>query len=297
LILAARRGITPHWLHHHSWQENSTMYGLSGVVAICSGLAKGESLAELQLSEMPNMPFLYWLAVASSLVKPRWTDDKAWPALKVCARRAALVVAALSHLHRMATRSASPPAGVTGLLQVSMTTPTPISAARLRTFRQLAGWPAAGGGSVPGMFLMAESFKLVMQVAPAMRGGGGITCCWRRREHAGVGTQVKVCTPRPGCVLRCPQVLTLPAFPVSVLGTVVNKRAKYSYLRLVQDSEALTYRCASRTVRAGVSPHLGGLLSARAAQAVAPSSPHHVRVCRACRISRPLQLLAQPGRA
>lgn len=42
----------------------------------------------------------------------------------------------------------------------------------------------------------------------------------------------------------CPQVLTLPAFPTSVMGTVVNKRAKYSYMRLVQDSESLTYRCA-----------------------------------------------------
>lgn len=42
----------------------------------------------------------------------------------------------------------------------------------------------------------------------------------------------------------CLQVLTLPAFPTSVMGTVVNKRAKYNYLRLVQDSEKLTYRCA-----------------------------------------------------
>jgi hypothetical protein len=40
------------------------------------------------------------------------------------------------------------------------------------------------------------------------------------------------------------QVLTLPTFPTSVMGTVVNKRAKYSYLRLVQNSEKLTYRCA-----------------------------------------------------
>jgi hypothetical protein len=40
----------------------------------------------------------------------------------------------------------------------------------------------------------------------------------------------------------CQQVLTLPAFPTSVMGTVVNKRAKYNYLRLVQDSEQLTYR-------------------------------------------------------
>jgi hypothetical protein len=39
------------------------------------------------------------------------------------------------------------------------------------------------------------------------------------------------------------QVLTLPTFPTSVMGTVVNKRAKYSYLRLVQNNEKLTYRC------------------------------------------------------
>lgn len=38
-----------------------TMYGLSGVLAIVSGLAKGESLEQLELKELPNMPFLYWL--------------------------------------------------------------------------------------------------------------------------------------------------------------------------------------------------------------------------------------------
>lgn len=37
-------------------------------------------------------------------------------------------------------------------------------------------------------------------------------------------------------------MLTLPAFPTSVMGTVVNKRAKYNYLRLVQANEKLTYR-------------------------------------------------------
>jgi hypothetical protein len=44
------------------------------------------------------------------------------------------------------------------------------------------------------------------------------------------------------CINRLLQVLTLPAFPTSVMGTVVNKRANYNYLRLVQDSEQLTYR-------------------------------------------------------
>lgn len=61
------------------------MYGLSGVMAIVSGLAKGQKLEKLELKEFPNMPFLYWLAVASAMVKPRWTDSKAWPALQVSA--------------------------------------------------------------------------------------------------------------------------------------------------------------------------------------------------------------------
>jgi hypothetical protein len=59
------------------------MLGLSGVLAIVTGLAKGESLQQLELKEFPNMPFLYWLAIASAVVKPKWTDSKTWPALKV----------------------------------------------------------------------------------------------------------------------------------------------------------------------------------------------------------------------
>lgn len=59
------------------------MYGLSGVIAIVTGLAKGQKQEQLELQEMPNMPFLYWLALASAVVKPKWTDSKAWPALKV----------------------------------------------------------------------------------------------------------------------------------------------------------------------------------------------------------------------
>jgi hypothetical protein len=31
------------------------------VLAIVSGLAKGENLEQLELKELPNMPFLYWL--------------------------------------------------------------------------------------------------------------------------------------------------------------------------------------------------------------------------------------------
>lgn len=49
--------------------------------------------------------------------------------------------------------------------QVEMSTPTAICPKRLRPFKKLAGWPvSSGSNTVPGMFLMAESFKLVMQV-------------------------------------------------------------------------------------------------------------------------------------
>ncbi|KAF6262187.1 hypothetical protein COO60DRAFT_1625095 [Scenedesmus sp. NREL 46B-D3] len=141
--------------------------GLSGVVSIVGGLATGKSLEALELTEFPNMPFLYWLAVAGAVVKPKWTDSKKWPALKV-----------------------------------SMITPSPIDPKRLKTFKTLAAWPDSSSSGVPMLFLMAESFKLVMQV------------------------------------------LTLPSFPVSVLGTVVNKRARYSHLRKVDAAESLTYSCA-----------------------------------------------------
>jgi hypothetical protein len=57
--------------------------GLSGVMSIVSGLATGKSMEKLELTEFPNMPFLYWLAVAGAVVKPKWTDNKKWPALKV----------------------------------------------------------------------------------------------------------------------------------------------------------------------------------------------------------------------
>lgn len=50
------------------------------------------------------------------------------------------------------------------LLQVSMTTPTAISQSRLKSFKALAGWTDSSSDSVPMMFLMAESFRLVMQV-------------------------------------------------------------------------------------------------------------------------------------
>eukprot|EP00775_Hariotina_reticulata_P009101 gene9101-9270_t len=96
-----------------------------------------------------------------------------------------------------------------------MNTPTAINPKRLRAFSKLAAWPdSSSSGPVPMMFLMAESFKLVMQV------------------------------------------LTLPAFPVSILGTVVNKRARYSYLRTVDSSEQLVYSCTlNPAVRATFSGH------------------------------------------
>ncbi len=38
-------------------------------------------------------------------------------------------------------------------------------------------------------------------------------------------------------------VMTLPAFPVSIMGTVVNKRARYSLHRAVSAAEPLTFSC------------------------------------------------------
>ncbi|KAF8071358.1 hypothetical protein HT031_001442 [Scenedesmus sp. PABB004] len=141
--------------------------GLPGVWAVMAGLASGKRVESLELPEMPNMPFLYWLAVAGALCKPKWTDAKAWPALKV-----------------------------------SMTTPVAAEPKRLAAYKRLAGWPMPEGRGVPCCFMMAEAFKLVMQV------------------------------------------MTLPAFPVSVLGTVVNKRARYALLRAVAPGEALLYSCS-----------------------------------------------------
>jgi hypothetical protein len=63
------------------------MWGLSGVLSILGAVATRKQLHHLQLSEQPNMPFLYWLAVLGAIFKPKWTSSKAWPALKV---RAAL---------------------------------------------------------------------------------------------------------------------------------------------------------------------------------------------------------------
>jgi hypothetical protein len=57
--------------------------GLSGVVAIATGLVRGEKMEQLQLREPPNMVFLYWLAVCGAVVKPKWSDERTWPALKV----------------------------------------------------------------------------------------------------------------------------------------------------------------------------------------------------------------------
>jgi hypothetical protein len=54
------------------------------------------------------------------------------------------------------------------------------------------------------------------------------------------------------------QVLTLPSFPVSVLGTVVNKRARYSYLRKVDAAESLTYRWAVHRHTADIKQYCSG---------------------------------------
>jgi len=155
------------------------MFGLSGVITILKSLVSGQAQNELEFTEAPNMPFLYWLAVASAILKKKWTSEKQWPKLKV-----------------------------------SLSTPTAITAKRLKTFKALAGWKETPEGQVPMLALMAESFRLVMGV------------------------------------------LTLPAFPVSVLGTVVNKKARYSLLRPVKASEKFTYSCSlNPTVRETFSGH------------------------------------------
>lgn len=127
-------------------------------------VSSGKLLEHLELTEQPNMPFLYWLAVVGAFLKPKWTSNKAWPALKV-----------------------------------SLTTPRVADKKRLADFRRLAGPAGAASEQLPMMFLMAEGFKLVMSV------------------------------------------LTLPAFPVSILGTVVNKKANYSLLRGAGEGERLLY--------------------------------------------------------
>lgn len=59
------------------------MWGSSGVAAILGALATRKRVEHLQLTEQPNMPFLYWLAVMGSIFKPKWTDSKTWPSLTV----------------------------------------------------------------------------------------------------------------------------------------------------------------------------------------------------------------------
>lgn len=60
------------------------MWGLSGVLDIVVALLTGKRIHTMELSEMPNMPFLYWLAVVGAVVKPKWTTSKTFPALEVC---------------------------------------------------------------------------------------------------------------------------------------------------------------------------------------------------------------------
>lgn len=56
------------------------MWGLSGVAQIVRG---GKKLQIMELTEKPNMIFLYLLAVLGALFKPRWTASKTFPALEV----------------------------------------------------------------------------------------------------------------------------------------------------------------------------------------------------------------------
>lgn len=48
-----------------------------------AAIATGKKLEHLELTEAPNMPFLYWLAILGALIKPKWTSSKTWPSLKV----------------------------------------------------------------------------------------------------------------------------------------------------------------------------------------------------------------------
>jgi hypothetical protein len=88
------------------------MYGLSGVLSICSGIATGKSLNQLDLAEFPNMPFLYWLAVAGALVKPKWTDQKNWPALKVIELPSSTVIVGNSQASESRSTDAPRPAAM-----------------------------------------------------------------------------------------------------------------------------------------------------------------------------------------
>jgi hypothetical protein len=59
------------------------MFGIPGVIAIIRSMLSGRLQHEIRCSEAPNMLFLYWLAVCSAILKPRWTSEKQWPKLKV----------------------------------------------------------------------------------------------------------------------------------------------------------------------------------------------------------------------
>jgi hypothetical protein len=91
--------------------------------------------------------------------------------------------------------------------QVSLSTPRVADKRRLSDFRKLAGWPAAGGGAGAAA---AGQLPMMFLMAEGFK--------------------------------LVMSVLTLPAFPVSILGTVVNKKAKYSLIRGVGEGERLLYR-------------------------------------------------------
>ncbi len=156
--------------------------GLSSAgVLLCDMLSRKRSTS-LKLREFPNMPLLYVLAVVGALIKPRWTDAKTWPALKVCARIVSRQCRKSARLLLFCLRwpcipsscvllllpcppsLSAPPPSLSSLLQVCMSTPITVTSARLSAFRKLTGWPAGeGGGALPMMAMMAEGFRLVMQ--------------------------------------------------------------------------------------------------------------------------------------
>jgi hypothetical protein len=89
-------------------------------------------------------------------------------------------------------------------LRVAYTEPRAADPGRLSAFRKLAGWPAPAASK--------KALPSMFMMAEGFK-----------------------------LVMA---VLTLPAFPVSILGTVVNKRARYTLLRDVAEGERLLYRLA-----------------------------------------------------
>jgi hypothetical protein len=105
-----------------------------------------------------------------------------------------------------------PPAGRSPRPQASYTKPRVADPKRLSAFRKLAGWGPDGAAA-------KGQLPMMFLMAEGFR--------------------------------LVMSVLTLPTFPVSILGTVVNKKAKYSLLRAIPEGERLLYRWAWRGRDAG----------------------------------------------